>query len=90
MQKYSDQSMKTKLKRSFIKYISEELELKDLNKLVMIPSFYIGNEENAWKPVFYNNMPNSFTKTSKVVDVAMASSAAPVFFQHIIVMLMEE
>ena len=46
----------------------------------MIPSFYIGNEENAWKPVFYNNMPNSFTKTSKVVDVAMASSAAPVFF----------
>ncbi len=56
----------------------------------MIPSFYIGNEENAWKPVFYNNMPNSFTKTSKVVDVAMASSLARYFFQHIIVMLMEE
>ncbi|HHP5322702.1 TPA: patatin-like phospholipase family protein, partial [Clostridioides difficile] len=68
------------LKEVLLSIFPEELELKDLNKLVMIPSFYIGNEENAWKPVFYNNMPNSFTKTSKVVDVAMASSAAPVFF----------
>ncbi|MFQ4201924.1 patatin, partial [Clostridioides difficile] len=68
------------LKEVLLSIFPEELELKDLNKLVMIPSFYIGNEENAWKPVFYNNMTNSFTKTSKVVDVAMASSAAPVFF----------
>ena len=68
------------LKEVLLSIFPEELELKDLNKLVMIPSFYIGNEENAWKPVFYNNMPNSFTKTSKVVDVAMSSSAAPVFF----------
>ncbi len=49
----------------------------------MIPSFYIGNEENAWKPVFYNNMPNSFTKTSKVVDVAMASSLCSGIFSNI-------
>ncbi|UWD46960.1 patatin-like phospholipase family protein [Clostridioides difficile] len=68
------------LKEILLSIFPEDLELKDLNKLVMVPSFYIGNEEHSWKPVFYNNMPNSLTKTSKVVDVAMASSAAPVFF----------
>ncbi|NJI80239.1 patatin [Clostridioides difficile] len=68
------------LKEVLLSIFPDELELKDLKKLVMIPSFYIGNEENSWKPVFYNNMPSSLTKTSKVIDVAMASSAAPVFF----------
>ncbi|NMS88860.1 patatin [Clostridioides difficile] len=68
------------LKEVLLSIFPKELELKDLKKLVMIPSFYIGNEENSWKPVFYNNMQSSLTKTSKVIDVAMASSAAPVFF----------
>ena len=35
---------------------------------------------NNWKAIFYNNIPNSPTEDFTVVDVAMASSAAPVFF----------
>lgn len=74
--KYENKNLKEVLLSIFL----EELELKDLNKLVMILSFYIGNEENVWKLVFYNNMLNFFIKISKVVDVVMVSSVVLVFF----------
>lgn len=68
------------LKEVLLSIFPENLRLKDLEKLVVIPSFYIGNETSSWKPIFYNNIPNSPTEDARVVDVAMSSSAAPVFF----------
>ena len=68
------------LKEILLSVFPENLKLKDLGKLVVIPTFYIGNEYNSWKAIFYNNLPNAETEDYRVVDVAMASSAAPVFF----------
>lgn len=68
------------LKEILLSIFPQDLKLKDLGKLVVIPSFYIGDETSSWKPVFYNNIPNSPTENARVVDVAMSSSAAPVFF----------
>ena len=74
--KYDNDNLKEVLLRIF----PENLKLKDLGKLVIIPAFYLGDEDNTWKAMFYNNIPNSPTEDFRVVDVAMASSAAPVFF----------
>ena len=68
------------LKEVLLNVFPENLKLKDLGKLVVIPTFYLGDEYNSWKAIFYNNIPNSETENYRVVDVAMASSAAPVFF----------
>lgn len=68
------------LKEVLLEIFPIDLKLKDLGKLVVIPSFYIGNESSSWKPIFYNNIPNSPTEDARVIDVAMSSSAAPVFF----------
>ena len=68
------------LKEILLSVFPENLKLKDLGKLVIIPTFYLGNKDNSWKAIFYNNIPNSETEDYRVVDVAMASSAAPVFF----------
>ena len=68
------------LKEVLLNIFPENLKLKDLGKLVVIPTFYLGDEYNSWKAIFYNNIPNSETENYRVVDVAMASSAAPVFF----------
>jgi patatin-like phospholipase/acyl hydrolase len=68
------------LKEVLLSIFPENLKLKDLGKLVVIPSFYIGDEATSWKPIFYNNMPNSPTENARVIDVAMSSSAAPIFF----------
>lgn len=68
------------LKELLLSVFPEKLKLKDLGKLVVIPSFYIGSETSEWKPIFYNNIPDSPTENARVIDVAMSSSAAPVFF----------
>ena len=68
------------LKEILLSIFPENLNLKDLGKLVIIPTFYVGDKDNSWKAIFYNNIPNSETEDYRVVDVAMASSAAPVFF----------
>lgn len=69
------------LKEVLLSVFPENLKLRDLGKLVIIPSFYLGDNNNSWKAMFYNNIPNSPTEDFRVIDVAMASSAAPVFFQ---------
>ncbi|MGL5694820.1 MAG: patatin-like phospholipase family protein [Peptostreptococcaceae bacterium] len=68
------------LKKLLLDVFPANLRLKDLGKLVIIPTLYIGNESSEWKPIFYNNLPNSSTENARVVDVAMSSSAAPIFF----------
>lgn len=70
----------SKLKEILLKVFPEDLRLKDLSKYVIIPTFYIGDENNTWKPIFYNNLPDSDNADALVIDVALASSAAPIFF----------
>lgn len=70
----------THLKEVLLEIFPQNLRLKDLGKIVVIPTFYIGDKINSWKPIFYNNIPGSPTENAHVIDVALSSSAAPVFF----------
>lgn len=60
--------------------------LKDLRKRVLIPTFDLDNEhpDNArrmWKPKFFHNYPGKGSDgEERVVDVALATSAAPLYF----------
>jgi len=55
--------------------------LIDLKAYVIVPSFKLrGGEGDSWRPIFFNNFSNSETKYYHILDVAMASSAAPVYF----------
>lgn len=55
------------------------LQLKDLNYQVLVPSFDLIGDK-TWQPVFFNNFPNSKTRNKSVIQVALASSAAPTYF----------
>ncbi|AQS57659.1 patatin-like phospholipase family protein [Desulforamulus ferrireducens] len=59
----------------------DDLQLGDLQRRVLVPSFQItGDKDGKWQPVFYHNFPDSPFLKEKVIDVALASSAAPVYF----------
>lgn len=69
------------LKEVLLSVFPEDLCLRDLERYVVIPAFRItGNESGRWAPVFFNNFPGSDTLDVHVVDAALASSAAPVYF----------
>lgn len=75
--KYSNRPLKNLLKEVF----PYSLRLTDLQKRVVIASFKLFCEKSReWEPVFFNNFPSSDNKLEKVVDVALSSSAAPVYF----------
>jgi patatin-like phospholipase/acyl hydrolase len=74
--KYNNENLKKILTSIF----PDNLRLKDLGKLVVIPTFHLGSEGKEWNAIFYNNFPNSQTENAKVIDVAMSSSAAPIYF----------
>lgn len=59
-----------------------DLRLEDLPHRVLIPSFRVSPDPNTggWSPVFFNNLPDSPTREARVLDVALSSSAAPVYF----------
>lgn len=69
------------LKNIVSSVFSESLVLGDLKKYVFVPSFSIkGFSSDNWQSVFFNNLSHGSTYSSKVIDVAMASSAAPTYF----------
>lgn len=61
-------------------------KLKDLKSRVLIASFRLDNQapdpsKRTWSPKFFHNFPGSDSDgESPVVDVAMATSAAPTYF----------
>lgn len=73
---------KGKRLRSFIEStLSKETTLNDLQKYVFIPAFHLkGLTQNHWQGVFFNNFTKNITSNEKLVDVALASSAAPTYF----------
>jgi uncharacterized protein len=76
--KYNNHNLKQLLLRIFPK----DLKLKDLKKYVIIPTFSLGcqGEDESWQPVFLNNLPWSTTSETYVIDAALSSSAAPIYF----------
>lgn len=59
----------------------KKLKLKDLKKKVLIPSFeVISADDGSWKPKFYTNFEGMGTSDEYVIDVALYSSAAPIYF----------
>ncbi|RJQ28605.1 MAG: patatin [Peptococcaceae bacterium] len=75
--KYNNKHLRAVLYSVF----SANLQLKDLKHNVLIPSFRVtGPGAEPWSPVFFNNFPGSATMNELVVDVALASSAAPTYF----------
>lgn len=69
-----------KVKEVLLNIFPENLTLRDLKKFVVIPTFYLGDNENEWRPIFYNNIPGSPTENCNVIDVMLYSSAAPIYF----------
>jgi uncharacterized protein len=61
------------------------LTLKQLDKLVVAPSFQInGDAATGWQPVLFHNLPGLGSmpdlSATSLVDTAMCSAAAPLFF----------
>lgn len=70
-----------RLRELLNKVFPEDLRLKDLSRHVLVPSFRVsGGCQGSWGPVFYSNFPGSPSGNEFVIDVALASSAAPVYF----------
>lgn len=69
------------LKKMILSVFPENLTLGDLDKYVFIPSFNVkGFSSDNWQSVFFNNLSHGSTYSSKVVDIALATSAAPTYF----------
>jgi patatin-like phospholipase/acyl hydrolase len=69
-----------------LKSVFREMQLKDLGKRVLIPSFNLDNGDKdrakrTWNPKFFHNFPGEDSDGDQsVVEVALATSAAPTYF----------
>lgn len=71
----------TSLRKLISTSISSDATLNDLDKFVFIPAFNLkGITANHWQGIFFNNLNNSSKNNYKIVDVALATSAAPTYF----------
>ncbi|AVX32014.1 Patatin-like phospholipase [Carboxydocella thermautotrophica] len=71
----------SQLKKVLEQIFPPDLCLKDLRKKVVIPTFQVAQmRAPCWQPIFYHNFPDSPYLNLRVLDVALASSAAPTFF----------
>ncbi|MDS0524406.1 patatin-like phospholipase family protein [Clostridium sp. SHJSY1] len=53
----------------------------DLDKYIFIPAFSLsGITSNHWQGVFFNNISHKYYNSEKILDVALATSAAPTYF----------
>ena len=70
-----------KLKELIESTIPKEATLDTLQKYVFIPAFHLkGLTQDHWQGVFFNNLIENITSHERIVDVAIASSAAPTYF----------
>ena len=69
------------LNELLLDYFPENLLIKDLKKYIFVPAFNVkGFTKDNFEVVFFNNLCSNSTSNSKVIDVALSSSAAPTFF----------
>lgn len=75
--RYGNENLRALLERFF----TPELRLSDLERQVIVPAFQlVGPDDSQWRPVFYHNFADSENRDEPVVNVALASSAAPTYF----------
>lgn len=71
--------------KAFLRAVYGPTKLSDLCKKIVIPAFCVDNEDEKnrrWKAKIFHNFPGVDSDgEQKVVDVAMATSSAPVFFR---------
>lgn len=61
--------------------ISSDATLNDLSKFIFIPSFNLkGITATSWQGVFFTNFNNTSKHNYKIVDIALATCAAPTYF----------
>ena len=71
---------------NILRGIFDARRLSELNKKVLVPSFQLDNQapqagKRMWKPKFFHNYPGPDSDGNELVlDVAMRTSAAPVYF----------
>ena len=73
--RYDRAGLKTLLQTVF----PPQKQLQQLSKRVIIPALRVVGPEN-WQAVFFNNFINSPTKEKSILEVALATSAAPTYF----------
>lgn len=70
--------------KKFLDFVYCGMSLKNLKKKVVVPTFCLDDgqtERRRWKPKIFHNFPGTDCDSEvKLVDVAMATSAVPVFF----------
>ena len=67
------------LKKLLADVFSTKLKLKDLASRTVIPTFKFLNT-NQWQTKLFHNFPCSSTREKKIINTAIASSAAPTYF----------
>ena len=60
-------------------HLFHDYKLKDLNKKVIVPAFNICSNE-GWRHEIFHNFSSSIHLDTKVVDLALRSMAAPLYF----------
>jgi patatin-like phospholipase/acyl hydrolase len=75
--KYNNLFLETLLKTT----ISNEKTLADIHKNIIIPACYLSREkEKSWGVDVYDNFDKDKAKDWKLIDIALRTSAAPIYF----------
>ena len=75
--KYSDAGLKKLITQTF----PAQKKLSELKRKVMVTAFDLYNApQNAWVPTTLTNLPTAKTSDTRVLDAALSTSAAPVYF----------
>ncbi|NLK95524.1 MAG: hypothetical protein GX275_10105 [Clostridiales bacterium] len=69
------------LAEAFNSIIPNNSTIKDLKKYIFIPSFNVkGINKRHWQGIFFNNLCKNHYLDEKLINIALASSAAPTYF----------
>lgn len=77
--------IKPKFKNSYLKdlindYFNENFKINNFKKYIFIPSFYLGDKNSSWSPVFFHNLFENDYSNFKASDAILCSCSAPTFF----------
>lgn len=75
--KYTDEGLKKLVKQIF----PADKTLRELNRKVLVTAFDLYHaEQKAWTPISLTNLPGSKTSDIRVLDAALSTCGAPVYF----------
>lgn len=75
--KYSNQNLQKMMNR----FLPEDPLLSELKPHIIIPTCHLGCEKSGfWQTMIYDNYDREESKKHKLIDIALRSSAAPLYF----------